>query len=612
MKSLACLALCIQCALAQIPVPPGGPPTGNPPGDPAQRPGPMLLPQVVVLHRQGRSISIDGSLVDWPELPGIPLNDTRQLSGTAHGAWRGPDDLSAFAFLLWDEDDLYLACTVKDEWHRALDEDSLQLSEIPTADCVVFSFDPARDTRSIGPDRGRTEDREFWFADERGHHVVQWDRFRGTARMLPEDKARLVVSHDKELGITTYEAKVPWTEILPFGRAPVDRLVLDLQIVVNDFDESTDPMPQTRIGWTFGCGERIDPGLFGSIMLVRDTEALRGQVPEFPPKPATDPAPLRTLEYWQGLTSRLLAVPPAVHDGSRAVEAAGGTARLRVLEEIEDHLERFPRVDFVEYQQRIHRRMTREVAGIGSRGLPWWWNDRLRNVSKAAETVPPNGTARLFRLPQGGWLVRGPVSSFTIDPAGAEITDWIWGGCQFVVLTQPMDLTRRNDQLLVRMAAGKPPRPVLTHIAFHLPLVSMVDMPLVELGKDYEQPNGVLVSTLGRANEDGSVPYSCGYRFTLPAGPTLLIAGPMLRVEDVSPGRTDVLLLSPRNPIAPDIAAAVDARLTVIDDGFLCQTLPNAPRVSLALLHALQRALQPRQSLVLAPGESWDITLSAR
>ena len=45
----------------------------------------MLLPQTVVLPRQGREITIDGSLIDWPELPAIRLDDQRQLSGTAPG-----------------------------------------------------------------------------------------------------------------------------------------------------------------------------------------------------------------------------------------------------------------------------------------------------------------------------------------------------------------------------------------------------------------------------------------------------------------------------------------------------------------------------------------------
>jgi len=568
----------------------------------------MLLPQAVVLPREGREIAIDGSLIDWPELPAIRLDDQRQLSGTAPGAWNGPKDFSAIAFLMWDENALYVACAVRDEWHRALDANTLLLSEVPAADSVVFTFDPDRNTRSSGPDPGRQEDREFWLADETAREVVQWDRLRGAARVLDGKVARMVVVHDKEQGITTHEAKIPWSEILPPGRKANSGLVLDLQIVVNDFDESTDGMAQTRIGWTFGCSPAVDPGLFASIMLVPDREAMQGRVPTFPAKPGTQPAPLKTSEYWHDLTARQLKRPPVVHDGSSAPEAVGGIERLAVLEELDAHCERFPRVDYVEFNQRIGRRMSREVAGISSRGLPYWWSTRLTAVSKAAEDPVPAGTMRLFRLPMGGWLVRTAVKNFAIDPAGADLPEWLFGQMDFCVLTQPLDMTRRNDQLLVRMLLAKPPHPVLTHIAFHLPLVSMQAVPLVEPGQDCGPPEGIKIQALGKKQSDGSVPWSCSYRLSLPDGPSLLVIGPTLHADEVGAEPVDVMLLSPRNAEALTIVRKVAPRLVVLDDSFLCQSFPNIPRIGLRTLHTLQKALQPQKSLLLAPGESWDVT----
>jgi hypothetical protein len=59
------------------------------------------------------------------------------------------------------------------------------LTEIPVADSVVLTFDPERDTRAATATiPGGAEDREFWLADEAGREVVQWDRLRGTARVL--------------------------------------------------------------------------------------------------------------------------------------------------------------------------------------------------------------------------------------------------------------------------------------------------------------------------------------------------------------------------------------------------------------------------------------------
>ncbi|MCR9244511.1 MAG: hypothetical protein NXI31_05725 [bacterium] len=604
MRSLVAVLCSTAALLAQQPP---GPPQGGAPGQRRQQPTPMLVPQIVAMPRGDRGVVIDGALTDWPELPAIRLDDRRQLSGTAFKAWNGPRDASAITFVMWDEEHLYFAAAVRDEWHRPLDAGSLQLSEIPLADSIVLTFDPDRNTRSLGPDKGRREDREFWLAEEAGREVVQWDRLRGTARVLDAPAARSVVLHDKEQGLTTYEARIPWSEILPTGRKPRARLVLDLQIVVNDFDEPTDTVPQTRIGLTFGCSPVVDPGFFASVMLVSDRQALQGRVPAFPPKPPTEGPPLGPAEQWHDLTARLLAQGPAIHDGTKAPEQAGGLKRFGVLEELDAHVGRYPRVDFLEYTHRIQRRMAREVAGIRARGLPFWWETRLRALSKAAEDPVPEGTARLFRLPMGGWLVATPQGGFAIDAAGPDLANWIWGRTAFCLLTQPLDITRRNDQLLVRMLTGKVKRPVLSHVAFHLPVIKMRDMPLVQPGKEVATIDDMRIIALGEKIAEDSVIASCGYRIEIKNGPRMLVVAPGTRPTEIGDEPVDVLILSPRNPQVPAIIAQAKPGLVVLDDAFLCESLPGFARANLNTMHKIQKALQPVPSLLLAPGESWDI-----
>ena len=67
------------------------------------------------------------------------------------------------------------------------------------------------------------------------------------------------------------------------------------------------------------------------------------------------------------------------------------------------------------------------------------------------------------------------------------------------------------------------------------------------------------------------------------------------------------MILSPRNPLAIALARQAAVDLVVLDDAFLCASLPNVPRVALRDLHMLQKALLPMRSVVLAPGESWDL-----
>src|SRR5262249_3728412 len=163
---------------------------------PPRHPPPVLpLPKAVALMRKAK-ITIDGALTDWPNLPPLLLDDPRQLSGTQFGASTGPRDLSAHAFLLWDDEDLYFAAVVADDWHRELEQKAPRLTEIPSCDSVVLTFDPDRDTRSLGADDGRKEDREFWLGSVRDgdQRLVIWDRYRGTARFA---EGALAIARDK-------------------------------------------------------------------------------------------------------------------------------------------------------------------------------------------------------------------------------------------------------------------------------------------------------------------------------------------------------------------------------------------------------------------------------
>jgi hypothetical protein len=579
--------------------------------DQAGQRAPMPIPVVVACHRGDRKIDVDGSVVDWPELPAIDLSDVRQLSGTGNGAWRSAQDLSAYAFLMWDEHDLWFACVVKDEWHRALDPNTFTLLETPVADSVVLSIDPRRDTRSLGPDPGRVEDVEFWLGDEASHQVLQWDRLRGSARLLDgKDESRLVVSHDQERSVTTYEMRVAWSSVLPPGQQPKPGTSFDLQIVVNDFDEGTDPMPQTRIGWTFGCSLFADASLFGTVILTDADGKLAGVVPDVPPRREIELAEVLRREHWAEFTQQLRAHPPTVHDGSRAPEEAGGIGRLELLEHLDYEIDRYPRVDFVEFCERAQRHMAREVTAAEQHGLPAFWDLSARATAKAAAEPALPGTVRLHRLPQNGWLVRGERLAFLVDPAGARAASLYWGAADFALLSEPLDMARRSDPLLMRMVDSKPARPFLAHIAFPLPRMLMQDMPLVAPGDERLQSDGARVRALGEQRADGKVPFALGYQVTLPGGFTLVFAGAALRAQDLprTAANCECLVLTARNPASLAIAAALQPQLVLVDGGFACCQLPDVPRVDLRMLHTMQRLLVPVRSLLLAPGESWTLT----
>lgn len=583
-----------------------------------RRPEPLPIPRTGVLRRGERRIIVDGSLQDWPALPPIGLDDVRQVSGTALGAFRSLDDLAGKVFLLWDEEDLYVAARVLDDWHIALRADSPRISEIPPADSLLLTFDPLRDSRAFGMDPGRSEDAEFWLAEVAGQErrVVRWDRLRGSARFA--EGATAIVMHEPEVHTTTYEARIPWREILPQGRDPEPGLVFDLQIVLNDYDEATDPMPQTRVGWNFGMGPRIDPWLLGSAVLLGtaadEFDPSTARLPAVPAPPEPDEPPVPGDAYWIALNTRIeRTTPTPVTSDVPDAAFAGGRERHDALLDLEGRLAEYPRVDFLEFQQRIHRRMNRECAGIVASGLPYYWDHVLDALVRRVAVDPPESGFRLFRLPQGGWVVRSREATFAIDPTGYRIDRELFDVLDFVLLTRPLEITERNDQLLSRMAASAAEKPVFTQVAMHLPGIDVREIPLVVPGETYEAA-GLSVHVFGERDEEGLVSRSVGYQVSWPDGTDLVVSGVALAEEQVkAAGALEALLLSARHPRARIVGQRLAAGMTVLDDVLECSAYPGAlGRVTLQEAFELQDGLRPHPSLILAPGESIEIGGSIR
>ena len=591
----------------------------NPPNEPGdqkeqkvQLPEPMPIPVAAVCRLGDARIVIDGSLGDWPALPPIALDDVRQVSGTALGAFRARDDIAARAFLAWDDDDLYIAVAAEDDLHVQLPADRSMVNEIPPADSVLFTFDPDRDTRAIGNDAHRAEDTSFWLADVegQGNRLVLWDRFRGGARFA--QGGACMVSRDKDRRLTTYEARIPWAEILPHGRKPAAGMAIGAQIVISDYDDPTDPMPQTRIGWTFGMGPLIDPGLFGTLMLVdtpaKDAAKMRA-IPEPPPVPETKEPPVPEAAYWIGLANRITKSEPAFVAHDTADPAfAGGPEWHDLLIELDKRIAEFPRVDFLEYQNEIHRRMNRECAGIAARGLPYFWDSQLEATLRRANAEPPETGFALWRLPQGGWLLRSRQATIAIDPAGYRVEKLIDSKLDMILLTAPLDPTRRNDQLLARAALSEPKPPIFNHIAIALPGVEAKNFPLVVPGQEYDRA-GLKVKVCGYVDKDGMVGRSVGYRVRWPDGTTLVVSGVELVEEAVDrEGGIDCLLLSAMHPYARSLGQRLAPRLTVVDDVFRCADIPGAEgRAKIEDAFDLQNGLRPSRSVVLMPGQSIEV-----
>jgi hypothetical protein len=577
-----------------------------------RRPVPMPIPKAIVKYRGETKIRIDGALDEWPPTMPLILRDTRQVSGTALGAYHGLSDISGQLYMLWDEQYLYLALQVLDDWHHGLKKNVKLRHEIPPVDNAMITFDPKRDTRGYGDDPGRREDRTFYFAqlEEVGDKLIVWNRLKGAGKELAKG-ANCVVDRRKKEGVTIYEARIPWREILPPGQKAKDRRVFDMQVILNDYDAYIDHLPQTRVGWNFGMGLQIKPGLFGSVMLLKKYE-VGGAMPRFPPPPMTkDHRPGR--RYWVDTYAKITATKPTFCTVDTPDPAmAGGEVRFKLLSDLDGHLRAFPRLANIEYHHRIQRRMTREAAGIAQNGLPFYWDYAMRDVIRRAVPPPGKDVIRVFRLPQGGWYVRTNTVNFAIDPCGLGFERlYLMGGIDFVLLTRPTEITRRHDPLLIRMSASKPKRPFFTHMEFHLPGAKVGSMFKVKPFKDYGMGGLKRIMPIALMTKDGKITVSVGYLVEWNNGQTLVHAGQsitqtLIKKLGVAP---DVLIISGAyGKELAKLARDFGAKATLIDDALIAEEYPAHFGGRLTYRQALkhQNELKPLRTLILAPGESID------
>lgn len=574
-------------------------------GDRPQQTRPMPIPREFLFQRdEDTEIVIDGSVQEWPVMPAFGLDDPRQLSGTALGAWRGPTDLAARVFMLWDEKYLYLAANVLDDWHVALRKGAPRLSEIPPADALTLTIDPLRDTHAIGTPIGRDDDCVIWLAEVEGQgkQIVLWGKHRSVARFAEDGQA--VVRRDVENRQTYYEMRLAWSDILPAGMKPEVSQVFDMQIEIDDLDEPTDPMPQTRLGWNFGMGPAIDPDAFGSVKLSDGTPSLLLDVSFGQPKidpPASPPEkPAFQREFWTALANDLASGVPVIHPDP---DAPTDTDRQRALALLDAELAQFSRVDLQLMQHRLHRRMRREGIGHMLRGLPYFWATLTRRVAEELESSPPESGFRLVRLPMRGYVVRTPNMVFAIDAAGPSIDQLLGNRIEMLLLTRPIDVTRRHDQLVLRAVRSDAASRVFTHLPFHVPGATVEEMPLVRPGEN-RSVGALVVEVLDPPREDGKVSPALSYRLRFRDGSTMVIATPSFdEVWVTGDEPPDVLLLSAEHPRARAVAQRVSAGLVVWDDSLQCETARDIPRATLGYVNGLIEGCSPKRSVLLAPGD---------
>lgn len=196
---------------------------------------------------------IDGDLRDWADGEPLGMGRPEQIHKTD---WRGPGDLSAYAYARWDDNFLYFACAVTDDVHFQ----PFGAAEMPRGDSVLFAV--STDRRAPADRKGYgLSDHEFGMALLNGTEPVLM-RLAGPSGSPLGPVSRAVVAIHRQGTRTFYEAAIPWSALSPIK--PAAGKQFGFSIVVNDNDGQTRGYAE----WGGGIVGEKRPGHFPTMRLI--------------------------------------------------------------------------------------------------------------------------------------------------------------------------------------------------------------------------------------------------------------------------------------------------------------------------------------------------------
>ena len=227
-----------------------------------------------VAHKAGSPLVIDGNLDDWDLSSPIVINREEQVIRDV-SFWQGEMDLSCTVYVMWVEENLYLAADVTEDTPYG----AIEMLELDGEDNfkLYLSTDPAAD-----PARTEygTNDFLLYLIVDNGYWDTAFDRTMVAKENLQRFTTKgmdggedVLEGYEKASVLTStgfiYEACIPWSN---FSNAKIPQYTPAVGDTVNFNFAITDisyPCPGTeyipQMAWSGNLNINTDPSLWGRL-----------------------------------------------------------------------------------------------------------------------------------------------------------------------------------------------------------------------------------------------------------------------------------------------------------------------------------------------------------
>jgi Carbohydrate family 9 binding domain-like/Glycosyl hydrolase family 26 len=210
----------------------------------------------VIAKKNSAVVVIDGKLDDWDKSTPIVMKDKYYFKEGAD--WGGVSDLSGSAYLMWDDENIYLAAVIEDKIPLVNKQKKQNIWNGDAIE-VVLSVDPKADPKRT---RFKKGDYQIGFStgDGKSNPAIIWNWQR---RRIPAGSEIIVKKTRKPLGYVL-EAKIPW-EFFRLKSAPAKGTKLGFDIAFDDADYSG--VRERQFIWNGDFNFYKDPSVWGILEL---------------------------------------------------------------------------------------------------------------------------------------------------------------------------------------------------------------------------------------------------------------------------------------------------------------------------------------------------------